>query len=83
MPRPVRLIAAIASCPSLPDDVARTFVAGRLLGFITPRRCLSGGAKLITIQTPQGRFSRLDQSGVGNNPSIKSAAAAWWARRHS
>jgi proline iminopeptidase len=70
MPRPVRLVAAIASVllclmmsPVHAASAAYLDSSGR-------DDALSGGAKLITIQTPKGAF-RVWTKRVGNNPSIK------------
>ena len=70
MPRPVRLVAAIASVllclmmsPVHAASAAYLDSSGR-------DDALSGGAKLITIQTPKGSF-RVWTKRVGNNPSIK------------
>jgi len=70
MPRPVRLVAAIASAlfclmmsPVHAASAAYLDSSGR-------DDALSGGAKLITIQTPEGAF-RVWTKRVGNNPSIK------------
>jgi proline iminopeptidase len=70
MPRPVRLVAAIASAlfclmmsPVHAASAAYLDSSGR-------DDALSGGAKLITIQTPKGAF-RVWTKRVGNNPSIK------------
>src|SRR5580692_6578438 len=70
MPRPFRLVAAIASVlfwlmvsPVHAASAAYLDSSGR-------DDVLSGGAKLITIQTPKGAF-RVWTKRVGNNPRIK------------
>src|SRR5258708_26392888 len=70
MPRPVRLIAAIASVllclmmsPVHAAPAAYLDSSGR-------DDVLSGGAKLITIQTPKGAFPVWTKR-AANNPRIK------------
>ena len=70
MPRPLRLIPAITSvllCLMMsPVHAAPT----AYLDSSSRDDVLSGGAKLITIQTPKGAF-RVWTKRVGNNPTIK------------
>ena len=70
MPRPIRLVAAVASVlfclmisPVHAASAAYLDSSGR-------DDVLSGGAKLIAIQTPKGAF-RVWTKRVGNNPRIK------------